>query len=194
MRRFIVVVISIYASLIMFSCVTNGVTTVRTVLLDQAIRAAAENIENSVQIGQKIAVLNFSSPSEQFSAYVLEELSDQLVNGRRLVVVDRRELELIRQEENFQMSGEVSYESAQAIGKKLGAQLIVSGSLTAMGNAYRFRIRVLNVESAAIEASFPADLNTREEKRQRQRCLTPKSCSVVYHLTSLRVAWGRQEI
>jgi formylglycine-generating enzyme required for sulfatase activity len=128
--------------------------------LDQAIQAAAENIENNVQDGQKIAVLNFSSPTEQFSAYVLEELSTRLVNGKKLVVVDRRELDLIRQEENFQMSGEVSDESAQSIGKKLGAQLIVSGSLSSMGHLYRFRIRALSVESAAVEAASAADIRT----------------------------------
>jgi TolB-like protein len=126
--------------------------------LDKAIHAAAENIENSVPEGQKIAVLNFFSPTEQFSAYVLEELSTRLVNGKKLVVVDRRELDLIRQEENFQMSGEVSDDSAQAIGKKLGAQLIVSGSLDSMGHLYRFRIRTLNVESAAVEAASAADI------------------------------------
>jgi ABC-type glycerol-3-phosphate transport system substrate-binding protein len=113
-----------------------------------------------VQEGQKIAVLNFSSPTEQFSAYVLEELSTRLVNGKKLVVVDRRELDLIRQEENFQMSGEVSDESAQSIGKKLGAQLIVSGSLSSMGHLYRFRIRALSVESAAVEAASATDIRT----------------------------------
>jgi TolB-like protein len=128
--------------------------------LDQAIQAAAENIENNVQEGQKIAVLNFSSPTEQFSAYVLEELSTRIVNGKKLVVVERRELDLIRQEENFQMSGEVSDESALSIGKKLGAQLIVSGSLSSMGHLYRFRIRALNVESAAVEAASATDIRT----------------------------------
>jgi formylglycine-generating enzyme required for sulfatase activity len=127
--------------------------------LDQAIQAAAENIENNVQAGTKIGILNFSSPTEQFSAYVLEELSTRLVNGKKLVVVDRRELDLIRQEENFQMSGEVSDESALSIGKKLGAQLIVSGSLSSMGHLYRFRIRALNVESAAVEAATATDIS-----------------------------------
>jgi curli biogenesis system outer membrane secretion channel CsgG len=140
------------------SCATGGNSPQRAVSLDQAIQAAAEIIENDVQAGMRIALLNFSSSSEPFSAYVLEELSTRLVNGRKLVVVDRRELDLIRQEENFQMSGEVSDESAQAIGKKLGAQLIVSGSLTSMGHLYRFRIRTLNVETAAVEAASSADI------------------------------------
>ncbi|MDR0315916.1 MAG: SUMF1/EgtB/PvdO family nonheme iron enzyme [Treponema sp.] len=146
-----------------------------SITLDQAIQAAAENIENNVQAGQKIAVLNFSSPSIPFSVYVIEELSEQLVNGKKLVVVDRRDLDLIRQEEDFQMSGEVSDESAQAIGKKLGAQLIISGSLTPMGGVYRFRIRTLNVESATIVASSSADLSAGETRISSLLTETPVS-------------------
>ena len=146
------------------SCATKLSLVSRTLSLDQAIQEAAENIEKSMKQGQKIAVLNFTSPSEQFSAYVLEELSEHLVNGRKLVVVDRRELDLIRQEENFQMSGEVSDESAQEIGQKLGAQLIASGSLFATGDTYRLRIRVLNVGSSAVESSSSADISAKEGK------------------------------
>ena len=157
---FVAVIVSTFT---FTTCATSGALA-GIVSLDQAIQKASQDIENNVQIGMKIAVLNFSSTSEQFSAYVLEELSDYLVKGKKLVVVDRKELDLIRQEEQFQMSGEVSDESAQAIGKKLGAQLIVSGSLTPMGNTYRFRIRVLNVESAAIEAASSSDIDTKERK------------------------------
>ena len=157
-----VVYIVVYTVLMAASCATGGVG--GTVLLDQAIREAAQNIENNVPAGQKIAVLNFSSPTDQFSEYVVDELSIQLANGKKLVVVDRRELDLIRQEEQFQMSGEVSDESAQSIGKKLGAQIVVSGSLNGMGGAYRFRIRALNVETAVVETGSTADLSAGETK------------------------------
>ena len=146
------------------SCATGEYSPPRTVSLDHAIQTAAKTIEDNVQAGQKIAVLNFTSPTEQFSAYVIEELSGQLVSGKKLVVVDRRELDLIRQEEQFQLSGEVSDESAQSIGKKLGARLIVSGSLASLGGSYRFRIRALNVETAAIESASSADLSPGDTK------------------------------
>ncbi|WP_461255294.1 Lcl domain-containing protein [Treponema sp. R80B11-R83G3] len=132
--------------------------------MDDAIRTVARNIESNVEQGEKIALLNFNSPSEQFSEYVLEELSSQLVRGKRLIVLDRKELDLIRKEEQFQMSGEVSDESAQAIGRKLGAQVIASGSLSAVGNAYRFRVKVLAVESAAIVAAPSVEIRADEKK------------------------------
>jgi TolB-like protein len=132
--------------------------------LDQAIQEAAEGIDSTLEQGVKIALLNFNSPSEKLSIYVLEELSGYLVNSKKLVVVERRELDIIRQEEQFQVSGEVSDESAQSIGKKLGAQMVVSGSLSDVGKNYRFRIKTLNVETAAITATTSSDINRKEKK------------------------------
>jgi TolB-like protein len=131
---------------------------VQGISVDMAIQQAARNIENNIEAGQKVVVLNFSSSSDDFSEYVLGELSTELVNGRKLQVVDRRNLEAIRAEMDFQMSGEVSDESAQAIGRKLGAEYIISGSLTNTGGIYRFRINTINVESAGIAASSATDI------------------------------------
>jgi TolB-like protein len=121
--------------------------------LDSAIKQAAQEINDALPGGSKVALLNFTSESNLFSEYVLEEMSIELVKNRKLVVVDRKELDLIRTEKNFQWSGEVDDKSAQEIGKLLGAQTIVSGSLMNMGKNYRFRTKAINVESAAIETS-----------------------------------------
>ena len=146
------------------SCVTTDQETYQTVLLDEAIRDAADHLEGSLEQGTIVALLNFTSPSETFSAYVLDELTDYLVNGRRLIIVDRAELDLIRQEENFHMSGEVSDATAISIGQKLGTQIIVSGSLVGIGQTYRIRIRALKVETAVISVSRSSDINPREER------------------------------
>jgi predicted small secreted protein len=106
--------------------------------LDGAIELAALNMGTtfgqSKGSGQRpiIAILNFGSPSEKLSAYVLEELTLAQGVEKNFTIVDRQRLDVIRREENFQMSGEVSEESAQAIGKKLGASYVVTGSLVVM--------------------------------------------------------------
>jgi hypothetical protein len=64
---------------------------------------------------------------------------------------------------NLQLSGDVSDDSAQAIGKQLGAQAIVTGSLTNLGNTYRFRVKVINVETARIEAQFSYNLGNNQQ-------------------------------
>jgi len=126
--------------------------------LDEVVRRAAQSVEESLPQGTKVAILNFTSPSETFSDHVIDELTGVLVTGRKITIVDRRNLALITQEMNLQMSGDVSDESAQAIGRMLGAQSIVSGNMTNMGAFYRIRIRVINVETAAIQTQVSLDL------------------------------------
>ncbi|GHV96748.1 hypothetical protein AGMMS50293_30680 [Spirochaetia bacterium] len=128
-------------------CKTTG--SAAGITLDQAIQIAADEINAGLAGGTSAAFINFASSSNRLSDYVIEELMGKLVNAKKLVVVDRSNLELIREEMDFQLSGEVSDESAQAIGKKLGAQAIVIGSLVDLGCDYRFRAYTLNVESAA---------------------------------------------
>jgi TolB-like protein len=120
--------------------------------LDAVRRRAQEFTKKPV-----VAVLSVNSLSGDLSAYILEELSLALAGSSRFTVVDRQRLDLIRREEKFQLSGEVSDETAQAIGKKLGAQYVVTGALLEMGNYYRFRVMVLNVETAAVNA--PTSIN-----------------------------------
>jgi hypothetical protein len=102
------------------------------VKLDEAVRGSAAYLVEQLTPGTKVAILNFSA-EPAVSNYVIEELTVFLVNDRKLIVVDRSELELLQREMDFQLSGEVSDESAQSIGQRLGAQTIISGSLSPLG-------------------------------------------------------------
>jgi TolB-like protein len=119
--------------------------------LNESIDKAQQDIDQKLTAGTKIVVLNFSSPSARFSDYVLEELTARLVNSGKLMVVDRQNLDLIQKEMDFQYSGEVSDDSMQSIGQKLGAQSIVSGALAEVSGEYRLRFRTISVQTAAIE-------------------------------------------
>jgi TolB-like protein len=149
-------------SLIIFfvGCAGNPqpATSSGSITLDQAIEASSKQIEERIQRGSKIAILNFNSSSDEFSEYVIDELTANLVNNRILTIVDRREIELIREEFDFQFSGEVSDDSAQRMGQMLGAQAIVSGSLRNIGGDFRIVIRVLNVQNATVEVQYRADI------------------------------------
>jgi TolB-like protein len=131
--------------------------------LDEAVKSAARSVEEALPEGTEVAVLNFASPSETFSNYTIDELTGELVTGKKLTIVDRQNLALITNEMNLQLSGDVSDESAQAIGKLLGAESIISGALTNVGTYYRFRVRVINVETAAIQTQVTLDLRNDEQ-------------------------------
>jgi hypothetical protein len=120
------------------------------VSLDRAISGSIAYFAERLDLGTRVAVLNFEAPLA-ISSYVIEESIAFLVQDGKLIVVDRSELELLQREMDFQISGEVSDESAQSIGKKLGAQTILSGSFVPFGNTWRMRIKALEVETARIQ-------------------------------------------
>jgi hypothetical protein len=126
--------------------------------LDAAIREAAAQMEANLPGRTEIALVSFASQSAQLSEYVINRLEAALVSGKKLVVVDRANLDRIREEQGFQLSLEVSDESAKAIGKLLGAGAIVTGSFTDLGDAYGLTLKAINMETAAIAVSYPADI------------------------------------
>jgi hypothetical protein len=85
-------------------------------------------------------------------------LESILVNNGKLAVVDRVNLDKVRAEQGFQLSGDVSDESAKAIGQMLGAGAIVTGTLVNLGDAYRLTLKAINVETARVVAAYPADI------------------------------------
>jgi hypothetical protein len=122
--------------------------------LDIAIREASNYINNNVPVGIELAFISIKSDYPQLSEYIIDVLSGNVVNDRIFTVVDRTHLEEIRNEENYQLSGEVSDESARSIGRKLGAGAIVLGSITPLGNQWRLTVRSLDIESSKVLGIF----------------------------------------
>ena len=120
---------------------------------NQSIERTAEEIRRQLTAQTKIAVLSFSSDWRELSTYVIDELNTAIVRNGSLTVVNRQQLNLVRQELDLQESGDVSDASAQSKGKFLGAQSVLTGSFTKIGNTYRFRVRVIAVETGVEQYS-----------------------------------------
>nr|AGS51532.1 hypothetical protein [uncultured bacterium contig00004] len=131
--------------------------------LEEVIRNAARVVESSLSQGNIVAIVSFRSFSELFSDYVIEELTGEFVRNRRLTVVDRSRLDPVRQRMNLSLSGEINEQTAQTIGRQVGAQYIITGNLIRMGNYYRFIVNIMSVESAAMlhQISFNLQNNQR---------------------------------
>jgi TolB-like protein len=127
--------------------------------LDAAIRAASDYLNDQLPQGNKLVILNIQSEFPALSEYIIDELIANTVNDRVFSVVDRQQLNTIRAELEFQTSGEVSDESAQNIGQMLGAQIIISGAMSRIGELYRLRVRALNVQSAQIAGQFNRNIS-----------------------------------
>ena len=120
-------------------------------LVEQAIQRSFDTINSEIPNGSTIAILN-SLPDDSTTIFIFEELTSLFVSSRNYIVVDRQTLETIRQEQQFQMSGEVSDESALSIGNFLGADVIITGSISGSGDQRRLRLRALDVKTTRILA------------------------------------------
>jgi len=135
-----------------------GIISAQQLELKDVIVRSARGIESELPQKAKVAVLNFNSPTKAFSDYIIEELINELLEAGKVTIVDRQNLTAIMNEMKFQYSGYVSDESMVSIGKMIGAHSIISGTLTDMETYYRFRIRIINVETATIQRQITSEL------------------------------------
>jgi hypothetical protein len=120
-----------------------------SVTLDEAISGAASYLIGQIPEGAVIAIVDFASDTQNLSDYVFEEFWSRFEESGKLVMVDRRNLERIRTEMNYQMSLEVDEDLARSIGHQYGPQFIIYGHLVHIGNEYRMVIYATDVEKAS---------------------------------------------
>jgi TolB-like protein len=120
-----------------------------------AAAASPEEITSSEIIGDRmsIAVLPFDSKglgNELGSIDLLDKLITGFVNLNRFKVIERALLEKILEEQKLGMSGIVDVSTAAEIGKGIGVDAVVVGSVTRASNAMSIDARFIDTETAAI--------------------------------------------
>jgi hypothetical protein len=125
-------------------------------------RQKNSGVENSLEVssGQlmakipaksKIAIVNVASNDQDVTEFIAGELEFILVNAG-LTLIDRSQLDQIRKEQNFQISGAVDDASAVSIGKLSGANVIITGAVTGSGDLRRLRLRALSTQTGQVMA------------------------------------------
>ena len=122
--------------------------------LDAAIRETSDYFNKQLPKGNKLIIINIQSDYPALSEYIIDELTANAVNDRIFSVVDRQQLNTIRAELDFQMSGDVDDTTAQSLGRMAGAQIIITGAVSKIGDLFRMRIRALSVQTAQIIGQF----------------------------------------
>ena len=128
----------------------HGLFAQNTYTLDNGIGLHNNYLLQRLEENTVVAVINIQSNYYDLSDYIITKLTTNLVNSNKYIVVDRRNIEIIERELNFNMSGSVSDETAQSIGKMIGAKNIILGSFIPLGDAFRLTIQILEVETARI--------------------------------------------
>jgi TolB-like protein len=104
------------------------------------------------QVGTRlaIAVLPFTAKgeSEQLAEMATDKMVTRLVNLRRFKVIERAALEKIMTEQQFQTSFMVDEQTAVKVGKVVGADAIVLGSINLVNGMTKVNTRVIDTETS----------------------------------------------
>jgi curli biogenesis system outer membrane secretion channel CsgG len=120
--------------------------------LTEALYQSYEELSGNIPARVSVAVIGVASADPAEGEFALEELTLFLVNSRKYSIVDRRSLDLIRAEQNFQLSGEVDDDTAVSIGHLTGAAVVITGSISPYDTAKYLRLKALDVETGEIRA------------------------------------------
>jgi len=145
---------------LMFSviCAAASFSQSKGVTIDNALKQAAEKFSSSLKNKTTVAILGISSSYNELSEYMLGELTTDIVQLRKLQVVTRANLDVIKKEMNFQLSGEVSDETMQQLGAKTGAQTVISGTFKPLGTLYVLDIQAFDVTTATIQDTYRSNV------------------------------------
>jgi TolB-like protein len=103
----------------------------------------------------KIAIVEFQnlndeSKRDSMGAMFSEMLTTSFVGSEAFRITEREQLKKIVQELQLNQSGIIDLSQAKKVGKMVGADAIVTGSVTKMGGDLRLDARIIDVESGII--------------------------------------------
>lgn len=129
-----------------------GRLTAVVLMLAAALVGAPSSVFAQAKI--RIAVSNFENNStwswwgDNLGRAAADELATQLVQTGKYTVIERAQLDAILQEQNLGASGAVTSATAAKVGKLLGVQLLLTGSITA------FSIKRTSIDMRGIGGSY----------------------------------------
>lgn len=131
-------------------CAALCAATTFAVDIETALQQVADQFSASLKKGTTIAIVGISSDSAEMSNFILDEITLDFVKQHKLTVANRANLDAIKKEMNFQLSGEVSEESIQQLGAMVGANVVIHGNIKPLGRNFNLVVQALDVTSATV--------------------------------------------
>ncbi len=133
------------------------VTKSDTMDIDTGLGILASQIAKSMQEEKKtrIAILDFTDLQGNVSdlgRFISEKLIIKLFETKKFNIIERNKLNKILEEQKFQVSDLVDEESAKRIGKIIGVDAIVIGTVTDLGEQIDINARLLSIETGSVFA------------------------------------------
>ncbi|MFP3042896.1 CsgG/HfaB family protein [Treponema primitia] len=117
--------------------------------VEGSLSRAANKIMEKLTPRTRIAIVYVTARDAEVGEYIAEELEFIMVE-QNFTLIDRSQLDRIRKEQQFQISGEVNDDQAVSVGKLAGADIIITGAVTGSGDLRRLRLRALATQTAQV--------------------------------------------
>ena len=104
-----------------------------------------------------IAIKDFEvilGSNKDVAKYVQEDVTTALVNSGQFNVVERAKLKSVLEELQMAQAGLIDPASVKQVGKLLGADIILTGTLAPTGDEWNVNLRVINTETGLIAAAL----------------------------------------
>ncbi|MDR2095543.1 MAG: hypothetical protein LBP76_08495 [Treponema sp.] len=132
--------------------------------LDRALDTCVAEIAARLPAGTRVACPRINAPSGELADYVTGRLTARLIRDTRFIVVNR-ERAPVTAEIDYQLSGNVSDETAVSITAQLGAEAVIAGALRRAGGRFHLDIRAIMVERNTVAAQWSAEVEGGEWAR-----------------------------
>jgi hypothetical protein len=121
--------------------------------LIECISKSTADLSAALPQGLVLGVIKIASADEGEAEFAEEQLIFCLVQTGRYRIVERKDLDVIRKEQNLQISGDVDDETAVSIGRMAGARIVITGTILSYGAGKYLTIKALDVETDQIQAA-----------------------------------------
>jgi TolB-like protein len=127
--------------------------------LDKAIDTQGQYLLDKMPPNSILAIIGISSGSEDLSKYITEGLTSYIMNNntKNIMIVERTAMPILQQEIDFQYSGAVDDDLMISIGKMVGANTVIAGTIYSIGSDLRFNIRAIEIETTFVIVSNGID-------------------------------------
>lgn len=146
--------------------------TPRYVSLDDALDYTGKALSNELQeIARKdfdkagkatvIVIADFATVEgkiTRFSRYIADKLTPYFARSKNFSVLERASIDKVIEEHKFQASPFVDEDSTQEFGKLLGAETIIAGTISELGNAFYINTKAVDVTKGNILASLDVEI------------------------------------
>ncbi len=157
---------------------TMSVSSARPGSLHTGISRIAKQLSEQDQDGprRRIAVVDFCDVNGQIppsGAVIAELLIGELFKTGRYEIVERKLLSSVLEQHKLNMTGLVNESTARKVGRLLGVDYIVTGTVIALGTTMSVNARTIAIETGSIVAAASADLDQDAFRQLPQKAMEP---------------------